>query len=643
MIKLKLILLFVCFTILMPTAFFCRDIRCTFGEIYHTTKEVDTLSVHAMRMLSELNASMMKYVNSDKSSPNYGGIYCPYCKLYHTRAAETVYPFTFEYHKTGNKAYLEAAINVGNWLIRQQQDNGSWLETPEKWTGTTTDQILMMALAYPMLKPHLSKKEKASWLQSIEKAGDYLVKMMSPKFASINYCATTTASLMAVNELIKKQSYQDKARELACLVAGKMDQDYFLTGEGGRVFGVKYGIDLGYNLEMSLWGLALFAQLAKDDVVKQIVEKSLARHLYFIYPDGSMDASWGIRSNKWTCFGSGTSDGCQVLFSLFMDKNDQYRTAAIRNIQFLKTCMKDGIVGFGPLYYDIYDYQPCIYPTFTKAKNMAMAVAFAKADAGKVQQLPLDEKSMHYFPTLNLTISRTLQWCATISGYTYKDPAGDRTKYMHRPGGGTITNLWLNEHGYFQASSQTIYKRWEPMSFPEIPTPLPLTPRIEFSSDLGYFTNLYEFDAIMTNNEKDGVYIVSSFGELKNSKQQEGGIAYRLEHTISDNSVCKEIELIYHDTKSPVRIIEPIIYYPGMEFKQIDTKTVRIKMNNKSIEMKIISDNINLELGTDKEKYKWSYPALKAYPIILNVVCEKNKLRKTIRFSYKLIKEKVST
>ena len=105
----------------------------------------------------------------------------------------------------------------------------------------------MMALAYPMLKPHLSKKEKASWLQSIEKAGDYLVKMMSPKFASINYCATTTASLMAVNELIKKQSYQDKARELAYLVAGKMDQDYFLTGEGGRVFGVKYGIDLGYN------------------------------------------------------------------------------------------------------------------------------------------------------------------------------------------------------------------------------------------------------------------------------------------------------------------------------------------------------------------------------------------------------------
>lgn len=208
---------------------------------------------------------------------------------------------------------------------------------------------------------------------------------------------------------------------------------------------------------------------------------------------------------------------------------------------------------------------------------------------------------------------------------------------MHRPSGGTITNLWLNGHGYFQASSQTIYKRWEPMSFPEIPTPLPLTPRIEFSSDLDYFTNLYEFDAIMTNNKKNGTYIVTSFGELKNSKQQEGGIAYRLKHIISDNSVCKEIELIYHDTKSSVRIIEPIIYYPGMEFKQIDPKTVHIKMNNKMIEMKIISNNADLELGTDKEKYKWSYPALKAFPIILNIVCKKKDLRRTIQFCYKLI------
>jgi len=208
---------------------------------------------------------------------------------------------------------------------------------------------------------------------------------------------------------------------------------------------------------------------------------------------------------------------------------------------------------------------------------------------------------------------------------------------MHRPSGGTISNLWLNGHGYFQASSQTIYKRWEPMSFPEIPTPLPLTPRIEFESPLGSFTNLYEFDTQMTSAEQNGIYTVTAFGELKNSKQQEGGIAYSLKHQITDSGIGKEIELIYHDAKQPVRIIEPIIYYPGMTFTQTDDKTVRINTGNKLIELKITTNNAFLTLGTDEEKYKWSYPALKAYPIILTIDCNPDDLRKTVKFSYQVI------
>lgn len=598
---------------------------------------VDTLSTHATRILMQLNSALLNYVQQDKHSPDYGAITCPKCNLYHTRAAEAVYPFAFEYKQTGNKTFLKAAINVGNWLIKQQKENGAWLETPEEWTGTTTDQTLMMTMAYPIVKPHLTKKESQSWLQSIEKAADYLTEVMSPQFASINYCATTTATLMYVNTLIHKTTYTNKACSLAHQIIAKMDCDYFLTGEGGRVFNVKYGVDLGYNLEMSLWGLALYARLAEDKEVNTYVEKSLESHLGFIYPDGSMDASWGIRSNKWTCFGSGTSDGCQVLFSLFMDKNDQYRTAAIKNMQFLETCIQNGIIGFGPLYYDIFDKLPCIYPTFAKAKNLAMAIAFAKADSGKLPPLPLDKKGIHYYPTLNIATARTEQWCTTISAYTYKDPAGERSKYMHRPVGGNICNLWLKNHGFFQASSQTIYKRWEPMSFPDMPEIRPLTPRIEFTSDLGYFTNLYEFDALLTYKEKAGSFLVSSIGELKNSKQQEGGISYRLSHDIGDNTLTKKIELIYHDAKASVAIIEPIIEYPNMTFNQVNDTTVSIQAKEKKLELTIHTKNVTLELGTDKSKYCFPYPALKAYPIILNVANKNNEPRQTIEFTYRII------
>lgn len=598
----------------------------------------DTLSIHATRILAQLNSALLRYVQQDKHSPDYGAITCPQCKLYHTRAAEAVYPFAFEYKQTGNKTFLKAAINVGNWLIKQQKENGAWVETPEEWTGTTTDQALMMVMAYHIVKPHLTKKESRSWLESIEKAGDYLTKVMSPQFASINYCATTTATLMYVNTLINKPAYTNKARTLAHQIIAKMDHDYFLTGEGGRVFNIKYGVDLGYNMEMSLWGLALYARLADDIIVNDYVEKSLKSHLGFIYPDGSMDASWGIRSNKWTCFGSATSDGCQVLFSLFMDKNDQYRTAAIRNMQFLETCMQNGIIGFGPLYYNIFDSLPCIYPTFAKAKNLAMAIHFAKADSGELPPLPLDEKGIHYYPTLNIATARTDQWCTTVSAYTYKDPAGERSKYMHRPVGGNICNLWLKDHGYFQASSQTIYKRWEPMSFPEMPETKPLTPRIEFRNNMGYFTNLYEFDALLTHGEKDGNFFISSIGELKNSKQQEGGISYRLSHEIEDCSLTKKIDLIYHDAKEPVQIIEPVIEYPNMKFNQIDNHTVHIQTKEKTIELLIHTNNVTLELGTDESKYRFPYPALKAYPIILNVINDNNEFRQTIEFSYRIIK-----
>jgi len=608
-------------------------------NIHSTDIQSDTLSVHAMRVLKNLNSALLGYVQQDKHSPDYGAIDCPHCKLYHTRAAEAVYPFAFEYQKTGNKAYLKPAINLGNWLIKQQEENGSWKETPEEWTGTTTDQALMMSIAYPILEPHLTKQEKQNWLHAIEKAGDYLEKVMSPQFASINYCATTTATLMFIYKLIPKEVYRAKARQLAHQTIAKMDHDYFLTGEGGRVFGVKYGIDLGYNMEMSLWGLALYARLANDGLVMQNVEKSLEKHLTFIYPDGSLDASWGIRSNKWTCFGSGTSDGCQLLFSLFLDKNDQYRTAAIKNIQYLETCTKNGIIGFGPLYYDIFDEQPCIYPTFAKAKNMAMAIAFVDADydAGEMAPLPLDENGLHFFPTLNLVTARLGQWCTTITAYSYKDPAGDRTKYMHRPAGGTISNLWLEDHGFFQASSQTIYKRWEPMSFPEMSGTKPLTPQIKFESNLGSFTNLYEFDAHLTYNESEGVYTVTSIGELKNSKQQEGGISYRLEHEITESSISKNIEIIYHDAKETVSIVEPVIHYPGMVFTRISEKKVRIDTPRKVIEL-TVEGNVKLELGTDADMYRFPYPALKAYPIVMNINCGEDDIRQSVAFTYRIVK-----
>ena len=67
-----------------------------------------------------------------------------------------------------------------------------------------------------------------------------------------------------------------------------MDDDLFITGEGGRVFGVEYGIYLAYNMEMSLWVLSIYATLSGDKLVMGKVLKAKENQLHFIFPAGSI-------------------------------------------------------------------------------------------------------------------------------------------------------------------------------------------------------------------------------------------------------------------------------------------------------------------------------------------------------------------
>jgi hypothetical protein len=590
--------------------------------------------------LEVLDSTLFSLQVNDTVQPDFGALWCDHCKLFHTRAAEAVYPFAYLFSVNGDRKYLDASIRVGNWLIRQQFPDGSWKETPEEWTGTTTDQLLMMAKAYPVVKDHLSGTEQTSWIKSMKMAGDYLYEVMTPEFASINYVATTTATLMVLHGIIPDGRFAGKARQLAHLVIAKMDDDLFITGEGGRVFDAKYGVDLGYNLEMSLWGLALYAKLSGDTLVMNKVVKSAVRHLHFIYPDGSVDGSWGIRSNKWTCFGGATSDGIQVLCSLLGNQDPGFYTVSARNLEYLKTCMKNGLVGYGPMHWDIMHDDPCIYPTFAKAKNLAMALAYLEKDPPEYPGLPNDQSGLTIFPTLNLATIRTKNFCATVTAYGYKDPKGSESKYMFRPTGGAISNLWLAGWGYLTASSQTEYHRWEPMHFPEADTLKSLTPRIEFTNENGYFTNLFEFDATVFF-EKNGSSITAEvYGELKNREQKEGGIGYSYRYTFEDDCVTKEIHLRFHAVRDTVIIVEPFIFHPQMQFVQVNEKTVLVSNGNQKIEMLITGGLASLSTGEDTEHYWWPYPALRAFPVTLRVIPDESTLESTVKYRFRLEKQK---
>ncbi len=585
-------------------------------------QQVD-LKRECLKTLYVLCPALLDLQITDADNADVGAIQCPEHHVLHTRAAEAVFPFAVAYKHSGDEKYLRAAIRVGNWLIRQQLAEGEWKETPWEWTGTTADQLLMMAAAFPIVSEHLSAAEKNVWMGAIRKAAVYLVKYMSPDFASINYCPTTAAALAMTYQIIPEERFKKKAKELARWTIAKMDEDGFIHGEAARVLGVKYGVDVGYQLDMSLWGLALYARWFHDELVMQHVRKSLKNMLAFIYPNGMIDGAWGARCYKWTTYGSKTADGCQILFSLFAPEDAVYRTAAIRNLRYLRTMIRDGLVGNGPHFWHLPLGAPCNYPTFARAKNLALAVEYGEQQAGSAVELPADRIGWtQYFPTVNVAVVRSKNFMSTISAYNYRDALDwGKGKYTHRPAGGAMVNLWVQDFGLLQTSSQVQYVRGEEIHMPVIEDSIiSLTPRIEFRSENGYFTNLYDRQARMTIGRDEGVTaVIATAGELCNEQHLPGGVAYDLTHIIAGNFVEKKVRLRYHDRHPQIRIVEPFVQAPGLRFEQVGARTVRIRGGKREFLFELIEGQATLESGREAGRYWYPFPAIKCYPVVLHI------------------------
>jgi hypothetical protein len=606
-------------------------------SLAQTPKPVDPKPLY-LKTLTTLTETLYSLQQKDSLQKEYGGILCPETNIYYSRAAEAVFPFSMMYKQTGNKKYLQAAINVGNWLISKQEKEGQWIENPWAWTGTTADQLLMMVCSYSMIKNELGLHHDA-WVKSMKAAADYLAVKMSPDFASINYCPTTAAVLAAMYVyVVKDEKYLSKAKLLSRQVLAKMDEDGFIEGEAARVFKAKYGVDWGYQIDMSLWGLGLYAKLTNDAVVEKRVKQSLANVLYFVYPNGIIDGSWGARAYKWTSYGSKTADGSQILFSLYAKENPQYLTASLRNLSYLEKNIQQGMVGYGPHYWKMPNEKaPNIYPTFARAKNLALALLFGYNELQVLKPLPADGQSwVQHFPTVNVSVIKTKQLMATVSCYGYADIENwGKGKYTHIPRGGAICNLFANGYGLVQTSSQTKYIRGEEVHMPAIADTLyALTPRIEYHDENGFFTNLYETKArINTSNST-----ITVNGELCDEKHKPGGVAYRYQYLFQPNSIIKKVYVRYHDEFPIVNIIEPFVQHPGTIIKKVNDKTLELTHNNSTIRFSLLSGNVKLTFGENEQHYWFPFPAMKCYPVKMELLKEKDVYEQEVVFKIEIVK-----
>ena len=558
---------------------------------------------------------------------NYGALVCPSVnpenRPIHSRAAESVYPFTIAWKLTGDVKYRDAAIKLGNWLIRIQETSGKrvggwseeWPDPKQKgWFGTTSDQLISMAGAYHLLKDCLSVSETEKWNKSMYNAAEF-IRINFPMGSNINYNPTgAVALLFAYNNVnMPNEKWIFKADSLMNINTLKfIDSQNFLTGEGN-------GIDEGYNIAQSIGYIALFGIMRKDYRIKQIAADLLKTHLLFVYPNGSVDNSWGTRSFKWTYeSGTKTAPGIYFSFALLADMDPEFIAAGLKCLEYLnQNCIRNGWIDYGlhSKYHET-SSAPCNYSTFARAQSLALAVEYG-AKTGLKKPFPAQEHNWYkFFPEIKVAVIRTDKIMATVSAY------GEIGRYPRESvcRGGSISNLWFEgfgENGFMQSSSNGMYKRIEAMHMPVEKDLLPLTSRIEFYEDSSYFSNIFEADAKMSVAKNADNVSVSTSGIMQTIKGNKSKTEYILTNTFYADYITKEITV--KDKSQSFRVIEPIVNQPGTSYSLTNDSTVIIRAVASSTEweLKVLKCTVpfKITLGFDKEKYWCPFPAIEAYPI----------------------------
>jgi hypothetical protein len=578
--------------------------------------------------LTSLCDALLQTQITDKANANYGALVClsknPDVNKIHSRAAEAVYPFAVEYKLTGQTKYRDAAIILGDWLIAIQETTGhagGWSEDwPDPgqtgWYGTTADQLISLAGAYAIVKAFLNTTESANWSNAISKAADY-VRASFP-LSNVNYNAIGGAALRTAYGAVSnpKAAWLVKADTL--IIRNTLDSitsDNLLSGEGK-------GIDQGYDLAQSIGYVALYAILKNDPAIKKRAVDMLHAHFNFVYPNGSIDNSWGTRSFKWGYeSGTKTAPGVYFSFALLADADPAFNAAGLKCLEYLRTkCIDSGWVTYGPhAKKHASSTPPCNYQTFARAQSIALAIEYGP-DVTATAPFPAQTQNWYkYFSGIKVAVVRTQRIMGTVSAY------GNILTYSRNtvPKGGSICNLWyegFGDNGYLQSSSATIYTRTEDMHMPveDSPLPLSLTPRVECTIGGTYYTNLFETSGTMTVTQASDNVSVTTAGHLVSQTGTNSAVSFTIVNRFYSTLVRKEITV--SGAATSFSIVEPFVKDPQTAFVKTGQNSVTITPASQSTwTMRVDSSTVpyTLSLGTDSARYWCPFPGVEGYPVII--------------------------
>jgi len=608
------------------------------NRIFGQDKADDQASSEFDRLTKKLlvewcDGMIANQINAPGDPTRHGGLACPACPRIHGRCSDALYPFLHLAHVTGEQKYLDAAIRVYDWAEHNvSRPDGSWTNdvNPKSWRGTSIFGAIALAEALHYHGDVLDKARREAWTSRLDEAvGGYLYSdFRKIDFTNLNYGMTGVYGFHLFGSLLNSPKYTERSEQFA-----KRVKEFFTTpnsllwGEGkpnnNRSGRDLLPVDLGYNVEESLNGVVLYALEVNDAELLDLMTRSLAGHLEFMLPDGAWDNSWGTRSQKWSYWGSRTSDGCQPAFSLMADRNPAFGTAAIKNAELLDRCTSDGLLHGGP-HYVSHGIKPCIHHTFAHAKVMALVQdrmhSMPKVDTSAPLPRQIADGIKH-FPELDVWLAAKGPWRATVSAYDsiYKTK---KSGLLQQPTGGALAVLYHDKVGTLLASSMARYEMVEPLNMqPQPGDDFPLTTRIERRKDDMWYTNLYDLkaDVRFKDDKQRCVFdVTTSLQDEERNTPDDQPAGYRLRYVFDEETTTiSAIVPAAAKASSNAALVIPILSPTGEDVRQVSETRIEI---DKPEGMVVVESNSPMTIAPSRKGRIFDMvPGAEAVPVMIRL------------------------
>ncbi len=487
-------------------------------------------------------------VRNQKEPGLRGGILCPSCGMIHGRCFDAIYPFLYLADRDGDEAYLEGARLLYEWAEQNvSRQDGSYVnDINSQWKGTTVFSVLGLAEALSLHGRVLGKETCERWKSRLERAADFLEGFKEFEVCNVNYRIACCLAMEVCADLLGKEKYRKRGRELARLAVSQLTGDGILAGEGRPVDGVSprgcRPVDVGYNLEESLPAFFQYAVKTGDAPLREKLVRAWRRHLLFMLDDGAMDNSFGTRNYKWTYWGSRTSDGCGLGCLLAARWEPDLGAAAFKNLSLLSRCTFDGLLYGGPHLKDTGE-PPCVHHTFTHAKALAGILDQGLWRRFRDGSLPRSRmKKAEYVRELDTLVIPGREYTATVTAYDWEYPGLPGG----HPGGGTLSLLWHRQAGPVLCAGMSRYSLKEPynMTLPRRGNHRCITPRLELCQDGEVYSNMFDHTCGMEQEQGQGQFRVRVRGRLTDihKKKHENG-EYQVFYLFEPDRVCVQAKV----------------------------------------------------------------------------------------------------